>query len=156
MISTVDLYMTADRDAVVGVDDPRARYLLLNAGREVHANELDLFTPGAGALAQAFLDEQSGGDAEAEDEVTTRRRGRPARQTSPADAGADDKSRKAAPEVKEAAPEPENLDDANLAELQAIATERGVSFEDDDDEDVLRMRLSERPSDPVVEDEAKK
>lgn len=158
MISTVDLYMTADRDAVVGAGDPKARFLLLNAGREVHANELDLFTPGAGALAQAFLDEQNGGDAEAEDEVSTRRRGR-GRQTSPAAAGAEDASRKAAPAPQEPPAPPaegENLDEMNLAELQAVATERGVEFAEDDDEDVLRMRLGERTGDPVVVDETTK
>lgn len=141
MISNVDLYMTEDRSAVVGADDPKARFLLINAGREVHANELDLFAPGASGMVQAFLDEQSGESADEEDEVTTKRRGR-GRQTSPADAGAEDASRKGAPEAPKQ-PEGENLDDANLAELQAVATERGVSFEDDDDEDTLRLRLAE-------------
>lgn len=155
MKTNVALYLTLDKGDVVAEGDPRAAFLLTRGKRDISVAELrqiggQELVDKVRALAAASPDDEDVENHDGEFNIAQpRRRGRGGRQTSPADAGAESKPKQPAAEPEPETPpqeppaEPEDLSDKNLAELRAIAMEREVAFDEDDDEDVLRLRLAD-------------
>lgn len=148
MKSSTAIYYNADKSKLVAEGDPEAAFLVVSAGRDLPVAELKAMGVDVDEFRKvATTAPDDEGESTEEDEAPA-----PKRTSRPARSGAADKERQAPAEVKTDgdAAEDENLDDKNLAELRAIATEREVEVADDDDEDAIRVKLLDaaKPAEP--------